>query len=187
MMGIDLKIKGLDLIEKDTAYLIMANHQSLFDLFVIPAAIPIPFVGVEAAYHFKIPLWGQMIKIWGNIPIKRNDLKEGIESIRKAALLFSQGASIAILPEGHRTLTGKMGPFKKGPFHLARNTRATILPVGICGLYQYNGKPGGLRLKPGRVSVTVGSPISYEKYQALSIEDLRDLVRNEILRLAKEK
>ena len=80
--------------------------------------------------------------------------------------------SIAILPEGHRTLTGEMSSFKKGPFHLARGAKADILPFAITGLYDYH-KKGSFLLKPGDVSVNIGRPILYDEFEDLSIEELR--------------
>ena len=120
IMGIRLTVIGLEHLDRKKTYLIMGNHQSLFDLFVVPAAIPATYVAVEAAYHFSIPLWGSLVTRWGCIPIHRNDLEKAKESLDIARQRLKEGTSIIILPEGHRTLTGEMGEFKKGPFHLAR-------------------------------------------------------------------
>jgi 1-acyl-sn-glycerol-3-phosphate acyltransferase len=103
----------------------MGNHQSLFDLFVIPAAIPLTYVAVEAAYHFSIPLWGSLVTRWGCIPIHRRNLEKAKESLETAQQQLAAGPSIIILSEGHRTLTGRLGPFKKGPFHLVHRHRRT--------------------------------------------------------------
>lgn len=137
IMGIELEVKGQEHISPGTTYLIMGNHQSLFDLFVIPAAIPLVFTGVEAAYHFSIPVWGYLIRKWGCIPIQRNNLEQAKKSLEQARHTLAGGLSIAVLPEGHRTRTGKMATFKKGPFHLAKRTGAPILPFGISGLYTF--------------------------------------------------
>ncbi len=185
IMGIRLKIVGRDHIDPDHTYLIMGNHQSLFDLFVIPSAIPLCFTGIEASYHFSIPFWGFLIKKWGVIPIDRNHLKNAMESLDMAKKTLSSGLSIAVLPEGHRTLTGKIGPFKKGPFHLAKNARADILPFGINGLYNYNRK-GALLLAPGTVEVTIGKPLLYEDYKECSVEQLKDMVFEKIVTLSRE-
>ena len=134
VMGIRLKVVGREHLDFDQTYLLMGNHQSLFDLFVIPAAIPLVFTGVEAARHFKIPVWGFLIRKWGCIPIQRKNLERARKSLALAKQTLESGLSIAILPEGHRTRTGKMGPFKKGPFHLAKATAAPLVPFGISGL-----------------------------------------------------
>ncbi len=184
LMGINLVVNGQENIDNNKSYIIMGNHQSLFDVFVIPCSIPNPFVGVEASYHFDFPFWGWLIKKWGNIPIKRNDRKEAIKSIQKAEIILKNGLSIGILPEGHRTITGNIGPFKKGGFHLAINTKANILPLGISkSLYDYKNKHSW-ELNPQKVFVNIGKPISYNSYKDLSVDQLKEYVKEKITDLS---
>ena len=79
IMGIRLQVTGREHIDPARTYLIMGNHQSLFDLFVIPSALPGIYTAVEAAYHFSIPLWGNLITRWGCIPIHRRNLEKAKE------------------------------------------------------------------------------------------------------------
>ncbi len=182
IMGIRLKVSGTDHIDPEKTYLIMGNHQSLFDLFVIPVAIPLPFVAVEAAYHFSIPLWGRLVKQWGNIPIFRNDLAKAIESLETARRTIASGTSIIVLPEGHRTLDGKLGEFKKGPFHLAKNAGADILPFAVKGLFDYNRK-NNLVLSPGLVEVCIGKPVDYASFKDASVDGVKNNIRRMIMDL----
>lgn len=175
IMGIRLEVTGLEHLDRTRTYLIMGNHQSLFDLFVVPAAIPLTYVAVEAAYHFSIPLWGGLVTRWGCIPIHRNNLEKAKESLEIARQRLREGTSLIILPEGHRTLTGKMEAFKKGPFHLARQAGADILPFAIRGLYEYNSK-GTFQLNPKSVRVAIGPAIPYAKIADMTPEQLRDHV-----------
>ncbi len=184
-MGIKLVISGKEYIRPDKPYLIMGNHQSLFDIFVIPAAIPICFVGVEAAYHFSLPVWGYLIRKWGCIPIERDNLQTAVLSLETAKKTLLSGMNIGILPEGHRTLTGKLGSFKKGPFYLAKGARADILPFGINGLFNYNRK-GSLILTPGKVKVSIGRPIPYETFKDLSVDQLRKITFDRIYNLSQQ-
>jgi len=185
IMGIRLTVIGLEHLDRKKTYLIMGNHQSLFDLFVVPAAIPATYVAVEAAYHFSIPLWGSLVTRWGCIPIHRNDLEKAKESLDIARQRLKEGTSIIILPEGHRTLTGEMGEFKKGPFHLARKAGADILPFAISGLYDYNSK-GAFHLNPKPVRVAIGPAIPFDAFEGMTPEQLRDHVRRIILDLSGE-
>ncbi len=186
LMGIRLSVTGLEHLDRRRTYLIMGNHQSLFDLFVIPAAIPLTYVAVEAAYHFSIPLWGSLVRRWGCIPIHRHDLEKAKQSLEIARQRLREGCSIIILPEGHRTLTGRMGPFKKGPFHLARQAGADILPFAISGLFEYNRK-GSFQLNPKSVRVAIGLPIPYGTCARMTAEQLRDHVRRTIAELTDER
>ena len=185
IMGINLIINGKKNTIKNKAYIIMGNHQSLFDVFVIPCCISEPFVGIEAAYHFNFPLWGWIIKKWGNIPINRSNRKKAIKSIQQAEDLLKNGLSIGILPEGHRTITGEIGTFKKGGFYLAKNTKADILPFGISrGLYDFKNK-NSWKLYPQKVIVNIGKPITYKSYKDLSVDQLKEKVKKTIINLAK--
>ncbi|MFA5902423.1 MAG: lysophospholipid acyltransferase family protein [Desulfobacula sp.] len=184
-MGIKLTVYGMKHIKMGEPYLIMGNHQSLFDVFVVPSAIPICFVGVEAAYHFYLPVWGYLVRKWGCIPIERKNLEKAILSLDLARETLASGMSIGVLPEGHRTRTGEMGPFKKGPFHLAKEAKATILPFGTLGLFEYNPK-GSFILNPGNVTVNIGRPIPYEVFRDLSVEELKQYLFDIISGLCKK-
>jgi 1-acyl-sn-glycerol-3-phosphate acyltransferase len=183
IMGIRIEVAGLARLDCERTYLIMGNHQSLFDLFVIPAAIPLTYVAVEAAYHFSIPLWGGLITRWGCIPIHRDNLEKAKQSLDIARQRLQEGTSIIILPEGHRTRNGELGPFKKGPFHLASQAGADILPFAVSGLFDYH-RRGSFQLNPRRVKVSLGPVIPYALCAQMTVEQLRDRVRSIIAELA---
>jgi len=183
IMGIRIEVAGLARLDCKRTYLIMGNHQSLFDLFVIPAAIPLTYVAVEAAYHFSIPLWGSLITRWGCIPIHRDNLEKAKQSLDIARQRLQGGTSIIILPEGHRTRSGELGPFKKGPFHLASQAGADILPFAVSGLFDYH-RRGSFQLNPRRVKVSLGPVIPYALCAQMTAEQLRSHVRSIIAELA---
>ena len=163
-------------------YLFLGNHQSMFDLFAIPSALPGHAVGVEAAYHFSIPVWGYLSRTWGNIPIQRRNKAAAIQSIDAARRVLKRGTSIVILPEGHRTRNGKLGEFKKGPFHLALDARIDIVPFAVTGTYHYHQK-GRFHLNPGPISVVFGDPIPFQAFRNDTVDQLRDRIRNDVQRL----
>ena len=90
-----------------------------------------------------------------------------------------------ILPEGHRTRDGSLGPFKMGPFHLALGAAADIVPFALCGLFRFQPK-GRFLLRPGPIAVVFGTPIRYESFREMSPAELRDGVKKEIETLLKE-
>ena len=87
-----------------------------------------------------------------------------------------------IAPEGTRTLTGELGPFKKGPFHVAKNTGITIIPVALIGAFEAKNK-NDWRVRPGVLLTRFGDPITKKDYDDLSVDDLRNLVRSKISEL----
>ena len=185
IMGVRLKVFGAGRVDPQRAYLLMGNHQSMFDLFALPAALPMHAVGVEAAYHFHVPLWGYLIRRWGNIPIERRCRERAKESLETARLRLNQGTSIVILPEGHRSLDGVIRDFKSGPFYLALAAGVDILPFVIDGLFAYNPK-AQWRLRPGPACLGFGRPIAYEAFRGDTVEVLKARVRKAMDQIKEE-
>ena len=163
-------------------YLYMFNHESMFDQFMIAAFVPHYITAVGAIEQFRYPIWGYMMKTYGVIPIVRQELKKAINSLIKAEEALNKGISFLISPEGTRSLTGELGPFKKGPFHLAKNTGATIVPVALIGAFNAKMK-NDWRLLPGKLITRFGEPIKKEEFEHLTVEKTRDLVREKIKQL----
>ena len=95
------------------------------------------YSGVTAVENFNYPVFSLLIRRLKAIPIERNNPRQAIQSIEKAERVLKDGIHIGILPEGSRTTTGKMLPLKKGGFHMAINTKTSIIPVGISGAFDF--------------------------------------------------
>ena len=163
-------------------YLYMFNHVSMFDQFMIGAYVRHYITAVGAIEQFHYPIWGQIIKHYGVIPIVRNQIRKAIKSLSTAEDALNNGVSFIISPEGTRTLTGELSPFKKGPFHLAKNTGATIVPIGLHGGLKAK-KKDDWRLKPGILITRFGTPITKMEYGDLTVDEIKDLVRERIQKL----
>ncbi|NQT65085.1 MAG: 1-acyl-sn-glycerol-3-phosphate acyltransferase, partial [FCB group bacterium] len=118
-------------------------------------------------------------------PIERNNIYASMRSIKKANKLLDKGTSIAILPEGTRTLTGEMQPFKKMPFTLAKKAGVDIIPIGLSGLYKLKPK-GSWHITPSTITINFGDPITSEEVNDLSVEELRDKIYDSIKSLVTE-
>jgi 1-acyl-sn-glycerol-3-phosphate acyltransferase len=177
-----LRISGQRPDPEKGPYLYLFNHESMFDVFMIAAAVPRYISAVGANRQFSWPVWGFLIRRYGVIPIKRRKLNEAIRSLEKAEEAIRNGISFMIAPEGTRTLDGAMGEFKKGPFHLALNSKVTIIPIGIKNAYRAKHKTDW-RLTPGVLELKFGDPIPASQYGHMSVEELRDLVCDKISKL----
>lgn len=179
ILFIKIHSEGSENIEPEKTYLFMSNHTSLFDIPLLEAYIPTFVRGVEALRQFKWPVYGWVIKRLGNIPIDRKNIHASIRSIKTTEQSLKGGLSIVILPEGHRTLDGNLGDFKRLPFHLAKQAGVPIIPIGISGLFQLKQKDSWL-IQPRPVTIKFGEPVDTEVIQALSTEELRDCIRGKI-------
>ncbi len=165
--------------KENQPYLYLFNHVSMFDQFMIGAYISHYITAIGAAEIFNYPIWGHVVTKYGGIPIVRQHLKQAIESLSLVEEAIKSGISFIIAPEGTRTLNGEMGEFKKGPFHLAKNTGVTLVPIALLGGLEAKPK-NDWRLKPGILTTRFGKPIKKEEYIHLTVEEISDLVKKRI-------
>ena len=177
-----LKIKGTVPPRDKQPYIYMLNHQSMFDHFMIAGSTSHYLTGVAAEDQYSYPVYGAALRRYKAIPIKRKKLKDAIHSLNEAEKVVLSGTSLLIAPEGTRTVSGELGTFKKGPFHLAINTKATIIPVAIIGAWEAK-KKTDWKLKPGVITIHYGDPIQSTQYDDYSIQELSNFVKNELQKL----
>lgn len=182
IMFIKVEVEGLDNLDSSKTYLYMANHVSLFDIPLFGGYIPGYARGVEADRQHAWPIYGWAMRRMGNIPIDRKNTFSSLSTIEKTAHIIKEGTSIIILPEGHRTMDGKLRKFKNFPFLLAKKANVEIIPIGISGLYTLKSKNSWI-IKPNKIKIVFGTPISVETISNLETKKLRDKVREEILGL----
>lgn len=176
LAGIRMQVLGAERVDWSRAHVLMGNHQGYLDPFVLVNSIPRHAVGIEKKENFLIPVYGQLAKAWGNLPIDRANPGAAHRTIEEAEARLQEGVSIAIFPEGTRTLTGQMGPFKKGGFHLAINTGAEIVPFTLNGCFE-RFTPGDWRIRPGLVTLEWSEPISTAGYTKETMDALIERVR----------
>jgi 1-acyl-sn-glycerol-3-phosphate acyltransferase len=175
---IRVETKGLDNVPAHTACIFMANHVSNLDP---PALIPrIP--GRTSAFMkrslMKIPIVGYAFKLGEFIPVDRDGSVTGAqESVAAARRVLARGVHITTFVEGTRSRDGRLLPFKKGPFYLAKETGAPCVPVSIYGTETMMAK-GSLRIKPGTAHITFHAPFDPGTFS--SREELLDAVRESI-------
>lgn len=150
-----------------------ANHTSMLDGHACIGAIQAPFCGLENAAHFKIPIYGWMMKVGNGIPVPRgaNRTAALVAAARERA---SRGISILTFPEGTRTLDGHVGPFKRGAFVMARDAGLPVVPIAIRGMYKALHK-GTWLVHPSHIEVLTGPQIETE---GLSDDELTDLAEH---------
>ena len=135
-----------------------------------------------AIENYKYPVFGWMLKKWRAIPIERGNINKAKASIQKGEEAIRDGYNVIILPEGTRTVNGKIKAFKKGGFHMAMNINAPILPIGSKGAFEFKPK-NRWYIKPGTLTLNVGTIIEPEEFEKLGIDGLVKNVRNQFSNL----
>ncbi|MDH5234730.1 MAG: 1-acyl-sn-glycerol-3-phosphate acyltransferase [Gemmatimonadota bacterium] len=153
------------------SHIYVANHCANFDIFALASQLPwIKFV--VKLELFRVPILGRAMLAAGMIPIERQNRKAAFESYALASRRIEAGASIAVYPEGTRGNAYPLRHFKKGPFVLAVQARAAIVPVVMHGVLEVQRK-GEFRVHPGTIHMHYLPPIetaglTYEDRDALA-------------------
>jgi 1-acyl-sn-glycerol-3-phosphate acyltransferase len=162
--GVTVKVTGLERIDPNRSYIYMSNHQSNFDIPVLLGRFPVQFRWLAKAELFKIPIFGRAMRGAGYISIDRANRVSAIESLNTAAQTIRNGASVMIFPEGTRSRSGQIQPFKKGGFVLAVDAQVPIVPILIRGTYPIMPK-GSFLIRPQAVSIDVLEPVETAAYR----------------------
>jgi len=179
LAGIKARVQGLEHIDKNQIYLVMANHQSLFDIPLINAVMGIRIRFLAKKSLRLIPVFGWYLWAGRYIFIDRSNPRESHRSIEDAVTKLRQGPSLAIFPEGTRSRDGKLQPLKKGGFILALDSGVPILPVGIAGTFDVLPKDRWL-VQSGPVALAVGEPIDTRPYTRENRSDLVQIVQKDL-------
>ena len=160
---IRVQVEGREHIPAQPA-IFMSNHVSNLD-----PPIMLPFLPFRTAFFIKrsllkIPVVGYGMRLAGFIPVDRDGrLEAARESVQAANKVLGSGVNISTFPEGTRSRTGKLLPFKKGPFYLAMESKAPIIPISIWGSEHMMTK-GSLRIKPGTAHLTFHPPLYPQQF-----------------------
>ena len=176
-----IRVKGIGRWPVDRPLILMGNHVNFLDPFVFSQVFPVPIVAVEKRENFKIPVYGWFIKRWGNFPIDRHNREQAIEDLKRAGEGLSKDCWIMILPEGTRTRTGELGPFKKGGFHLAMSIGVPIASCSMRGAFQVL-RTGNWLARPGIIELELHPPIDPADFGPDRIDDFMAAVHGKISR-----
>jgi 1-acyl-sn-glycerol-3-phosphate acyltransferase len=161
---------------------IVSNHQSFYDIFVLYGWIGIDFKWVMKASLRKVPFLGPACEKIEHIYIDRSNPAAAIESINMAKKRIVNGTSVIFFPEGTRSKTGELSPFKKGAFRFALDMDLPLLPITITGTKDIL-PAKTLDLFPGKAEMIIHPPMSIETYKDKDIQLLMDDVA-EVIRSA---
>ncbi|HEX7667782.1 MAG TPA: lysophospholipid acyltransferase family protein [Polyangiaceae bacterium] len=162
---LDLTVRGKEHLAPGKTYLVMSNHQSLYDIPVLFHVIGKNIRMITKKELFAVPIFGPAIREAGFISIDRENRTSAMQSLEVAKQKMAAGTHVWIAPEGTRSKTGELGAFKKGGFALAMEAGLEIMPVTVDGTRDIL-VAKGVRSKTGaKVTITFHPPIDAKNYK----------------------
>ncbi|MFQ5749349.1 MAG: lysophospholipid acyltransferase family protein [Planctomycetota bacterium] len=182
MLGIRLEVHGREHLAWPGALIVMFNHQSLLDLFVLSALWPPQATVVYKKEFERVPLIGRTMKALGMISIDRSRGTASFRSLAEVSQrIRTEGLLLFIAPEGTRSRSGGLQAFKMGPFHLAALSKAPVIPMILRGIPEL--LPMGSRLaRTGRIRVDFLPPIDTRDWEPSRVRQHAVNVRQIFLR-----
>lgn len=159
-------------------YVVVANHESYADVFLI-SCFPWEMKWLSKDTMFKIPCMGWMMQMAGDVKLVRGNRDSAADAIVQCRDRLAKNVSVMIFPEGTRSRTWEMLPFKDGAFRLAIESGAPILPIAVAGT-RYAMAKGTFRFLPARAIAQLLEPISTTGMTLADIADLKQQTRDRI-------
>jgi len=178
LSGAKVTVAGRGNIPKTGGVCLVSNHGSIFDIVLNLAYVGRPFGFIAKKELLLIPFLDAWIAILGGLFIDRKDLRKGLKTINLGAERLKKGGGILIFPEGHRSKTGKLLPFRPGSFRLATQSGVPIIPVAIKNSQEFFEK--NLRFNPVPLHIEYCAPFAV---QDLPPESRKQYLSDEIQRI----
>jgi 1-acyl-sn-glycerol-3-phosphate acyltransferase len=179
--GVRVEVSGLEQIETRGSYVLASNHQSIYDIPILFASIPLQLRIVAKASLGRVPFLGWHLQRTGHLLVDRRNPGAGI--VARMRRLVSESHSLIVFPEGTRSVDGAVGRFKKGPFLVAIEGQLPVVPVSIAAS-RHVMKKGGLTVSRGVVRLTIHAPVSTVGVTRAGAtgfaERIRELVRADV-------
>lgn len=158
--GARLRVEGLEHVDWSRPHMFVANHQSVIDICALFRAAPVPLRFLLKQEMTRVPFVGWYAKAMGMVFIDRGNRRAATAFLRQTAEVLRGGASVCIFPEGTRSRSGAIAPFKGGAFQAAIDAGADVVPVALQGTGAVLSPDGFFRVRPGVIVVRFGAPLA---------------------------
>jgi 1-acyl-sn-glycerol-3-phosphate acyltransferase len=183
--GAKVKVVGLENAAPGRSYVVSPNHVSYMDTPVLLAHLPVNFRFMAKEGLFKIPFIGGHLKKAGHIAVPLDDPRAALKVLSTAGKAMKErGLSVLVFPEGGRSETGELQPFKDGAAYLAIKGGVPILPVALIGIRDVLPMHSH-HMRPGKVTMRIGRPLETEGLASAARVELTERLAEEIRALQR--
>ena len=188
LSGVKLRIEGREHLQRSRAAIYAVNHASNVEPPLLFEALSPLFPRLSVLYKAelrKLPILVRAFDLAGFIPLERNNREQSLPAIERAAEALRSGSSFMIFPEGTRSRSGALLPFKKGGFIMAIKAQAPVVPTAILGARDAMHK-GSFVIQPVTVKVKFSPPVETAGMTLDDRDRLSDMVRDRVATLLAE-
>lgn len=178
--GIRVRVEGIENIDPQQTVIFCSNHPSAMDIPILFVHLPLQFRFLAKRSLFRLPFLGWHLRRSGHIPVDRGSPREALKGFDQAAKRIKEGRSVVMFPEGRRSRTPEMLPFKGGSFYLAILSGVPVVPITLNGSRDVL-KPDSYHIRAGLVEMIVHPPIPTHGLNIQDVESLAKRVREQIL------
>ena len=172
------RTSGVVISDPRRPYVVVANHESYADIFLI-SHLPWEMKWLSKAEVMRVPLMGWLMRMAGDIAVHRGDSRSRAEAMNGIRDRLGKRVSVIVLPEGTRSPTDQLLPFRDGAFRVAVELGLPILPIAVAGTRHAMAK-GSFRFNRATAEARVLEPIETAHLTRADVPRLRDEVRNRI-------
>ena len=185
-MNINVRVIGLDKLDRNVDYIFAPNHASSLDIPLILGFLPFWIVPISKIELKWIPFLGWAMQAAGHVFVDRRDHEKAMSSIAKIKnSLLKNPRSILIFPEGSRTDDGNVNKFKTGGLSIGISTKISIVPVAIEGTFESLSKHSK-KFVNKLLTINIGLPVDTRKYSLDDRKNLAIIVNSEVKKLKNE-
>ncbi len=174
-----LHLEGRKKIPWNRPVILVANHRSLMDTVSLNK-LRRPFKWTSKAENFKLPFIGMVLSLTNAVKIRRESLRSGAQFLSQAEVEIKKGSSILLFPEGTRSETTEMRPFKEGAFFLAKKTGSGIIPIVLMGTEKTFDRGSWVLKGKAHIHIRVLDEIPARELKNLEVKEIMALVRKQM-------
>jgi len=186
LAGARLEVRRAPGFDPQRTSIFVSNHVNIFDPFVIYSAVPQFVRGWELESHFRIPVYGWIMKRFGNVPVPDRRSSGSLSRLyRQTKKALDSGVSLVVFAEGTRTRDGRVRAFQKGIFRMVKELGYPIVPLSMVGSFEFHRK-GSWMLSPATIVVHLHGTIETRDLSKKDLEALSEQVHRTVSRPVDE-